>query len=43
MAKAGSAWVCATCGNGVIVVKAGKNPKVGCCGKAMKKVTVRMK
>jgi len=36
MAKAGSFWKCSKCGNLVVVVKQGKNPKVGCCGIAMK-------
>ncbi|HSU73038.1 MAG TPA: desulforedoxin [Candidatus Binatia bacterium] len=38
MAKAGSFWKCSKCGNVVVVVKQGKNPKVGCCNMPMKMI-----
>ncbi len=43
MAKIGQGFVCKTCGNGVLVIKKGRNPKVGCCGKPMmkKKLLIR--
>ena len=35
MAKVGKIFKCNACGNQVVVIKEGKNPKVGCCGKPM--------
>ncbi len=43
MAKLGSVWRCSHCGNAVMVIKAGSNPRVGCCGKAMKRLKVRFR
>jgi|TARA_Y100000031_G_C8001034_1_gene283626 desulfoferrodoxin-like iron-binding protein len=37
MAAAGEVFVCEKCGNMVVVIKAGGNPEVHCCGEAMKK------
>tara|TARA_B100000959_G_scaffold281746_1_gene346567 strand:+ start:248 stop:499 length:252 start_codon:yes stop_codon:yes gene_type:complete len=37
MAAAGEVFVCEKCGNMLVVIKAGGNPEVHCCGEAMKK------
>lgn len=36
MAEKGKVLVCEKCGNIVVVVKAGGNPDVDCCGEHMK-------
>lgn len=43
MAKAGSVWHCNHCGNTVVVIKKGKNPRVGCCNMPMRQLKVRIK
>lgn len=35
MAKLGEFYVCPNCGNGVIVIRAGKGAEVTCCHSAM--------
>jgi desulfoferrodoxin-like iron-binding protein len=37
MANTGEVFVCEKCGNVVVVIKAGGNPNVHCCGDVMKK------
>ena len=38
MATPGKMFKCTKCGNVAVIVKKGKNPKIGCCGQAMKEV-----
>lgn len=40
MAQVGEAFYCESCGNAVVVIKAGGNPEIHCCGKPMKKKTL---
>lgn len=35
MAKLGEIFLCPTCGNGIMVIRAGKGVEVSCCRSAM--------